>query len=65
MGTSSSNYDYAKVLVLLGGGLAPSSRTVESLLITPWPAKPARSKDSASGKNELGELKIWQTQILL
>jgi hypothetical protein len=33
------NYDFVKVLVLFGGGLAPSSQTLGSSLRTPWPVK--------------------------
>ncbi len=37
-----SNYVFAKLIIrLIGGGLAPVTQTVGSLLISPWPAKPA------------------------
>ncbi len=44
------NYDFVKVLVLFGGGLAPSSQTLGSLVITPWPIRCPETMDSVNPK---------------
>ncbi len=43
MDFTKSNYKFVKLIIgLIGGGQAPPSQTVGSLLRTPYPGKPAR-----------------------
>jgi hypothetical protein len=42
MDFTKSNYKFVKLIIgLIGGGQAPPSQTVGSLLRTPYPGKPA------------------------
>jgi hypothetical protein len=45
MSLPKSSFNIKNLLVLFGGGLAPSTKTVRSFLRTPCPAKKARIMD--------------------
>ncbi len=65
MGMSSSNCEFVKLIIrLVGGGVAPSSQTVESLLSYTWLAKLASGIDNHPMKNHYFTNKLTTVAIV-